>query len=105
MRSASARIAAIFLLVLGSLAGSCRAASADDPPKPAKKDGQLGLLINDPRASQGYTLLAPANSMNTYLIDTEGRIAVAHYGAHIDDHIPLAIITQWLRTLPNVTSS
>lgn len=33
-----------------------------------------------------------------FLIDAEGRIALAHYGTDIDDHIPLDTITQWLRT-------
>jgi thioredoxin-dependent peroxiredoxin len=33
-----------------------------------------------------------------FLIDRQGRIAVAHYGKDIDDHIPLATIAQWLTT-------
>lgn len=40
-----------------------------------------------------------------FLIDAQGRIAVAHYGADIDDHIPLATIGQWLSTLPPTTQS
>jgi hypothetical protein len=40
-----------------------------EPPKP-----KLGLLINEPKACQGYTLLAPSNSTSTYLIDMEGRV-------------------------------
>lgn len=40
-----------------------------------------------------------------FLIDAEGRIAMAHYGADIDDHIPLATIAQWLSTLPQATRS
>ena len=74
MGSGSGRFAAILLLTLAGLASLCRAAAADGPTKPAKKDGQFGLLVNDPKASQGYTLLAPANSTNTYLIDMEGRV-------------------------------
>lgn len=31
-----------------------------------------------------------------FLIDAQGRIAVAHYGRDIDDHIPLDTIAQWL---------
>jgi Arylsulfotransferase (ASST) len=65
----SGRIATIFLLIL-----ACRAPAAGDPAKPANKDAKLGLLVNDPKASPGYTLLAPANSTNTYLIDMEGRV-------------------------------
>jgi hypothetical protein len=39
---------------------------------PAKKNG---VLINDPRAHKGYTLIAPMNSTKSYLIDMEGRVA------------------------------
>jgi Arylsulfotransferase (ASST) len=74
MGSGSGRIAAICLLILAGLASPCRAAAADDPVKPPKKDGQLGLLVSDPKASPGYTLLAPANSTSTYLIDMDGRV-------------------------------
>jgi hypothetical protein len=49
------------------------------PPKDKNKGKQpavkLGLHLNDTkRACQGYTLLAPANSTTTYLIDMEGRV-------------------------------
>jgi hypothetical protein len=33
-----------------------------------------GLSVNDPRAFQGYTLLAPMTGTKTYLIDNEGRV-------------------------------
>ncbi|MGE0498714.1 MAG: peroxiredoxin family protein [Ramlibacter sp.] len=36
-----------------------------------------------------------------FLIAPDGRIAVAHYGADIDDHIPIATITQWLKAPQN----
>ena len=39
-------------------------------PAPAK----LGLLLNDPRAYQGYTLIAPMFSKTTYLIDMQGKV-------------------------------
>ena len=32
------------------------------------------------------------------MIDTEGRIAIAHYGHDIDDHVPLDTVSEWLRT-------
>jgi hypothetical protein len=35
---------------------------------------KLGLLLNDPKACQGYTLLASGTSTNTYLIDMRGRV-------------------------------
>jgi hypothetical protein len=39
-------------------------------PTPVK----LGLSINDPRALQGYTLLAPMDSTSTYLLDMQGKV-------------------------------
>jgi peroxiredoxin len=33
-----------------------------------------------------------------FLIDAQGRVALAHYGTHIDDHVPLGTIAQWLST-------
>ncbi|MCW5648174.1 MAG: AhpC/TSA family protein [Ramlibacter sp.] len=36
-----------------------------------------------------------------FLIAPDGRIALAHYGANIDDHIPIATITQWLKAPQN----
>src|SRR5262249_2033265 len=39
-------------------------------PDPVK----LGLPINDPRAFQGYPLLAPFDSPHTYLLDMQGKV-------------------------------
>jgi hypothetical protein len=44
----------------------------DKAPKPPPV--KLGLSINDPRAFQGYTLLAPFNSTKTYLLDLQGKV-------------------------------
>lgn len=38
------------------------------------KDAKDGLTVNEPKAFQGYSLVAPMNSTSTYLIDMEGRI-------------------------------
>ena len=35
---------------------------------------KVGLLLNDSRAFQGYTLIAPMFSKTTYLIDMEGKV-------------------------------
>ena len=55
-------------------------ASPGDIPAPnqgeAKKktdSPRLGVQINDPKALQGYTLVAPLNSKKTYLIDMQGQ--------------------------------
>src|SRR5262249_53185020 len=93
MRSSTARIrrlavcfssTAAFLLAIGTLVA---AASPNDDAKPLpakdaapkkeepKADApKLGLSINDPRALQGYTLMSPFVSPNTYLVDMQGRV-------------------------------
>jgi hypothetical protein len=58
------------------------AAPPQDKGKPPKKDTspgkapavKLGLSINDPKACQGYTLLAPMMATKTYLIDMQGKV-------------------------------
>jgi hypothetical protein len=48
----------------------------DAPKKEETKPApvKLGLSINDPRALQGYTLMSPFESPNTYLLDMQGRV-------------------------------
>jgi hypothetical protein len=53
-------------------ATSNHSAARKEEPKPTSV--KLGLLINDPRAFQGYTLLAPLDSPNTYLLDMQGKV-------------------------------
>jgi hypothetical protein len=73
-------IVALSIVVSGAMAGSAQTAQPDPAkaapakarPEPSKP--RLGLLVNDPQAFQGYTLLAPTNSTNTYLIDMQGRV-------------------------------
>src|SRR5437763_1667848 len=51
--------------------GQDDAAKRDDSkPAPVK----LGLLINDPKALQGYTLISPFDSSKTFLFDMQGRV-------------------------------
>jgi hypothetical protein len=64
------------------------AANTSEAQKPQNKDEQakgsaaapksaaakVGLSINDPKAYQGYTLLAPLMSTKTYLIDMQGKV-------------------------------
>ena len=38
---------------------------------------QTALQLNDPRAFQGYSLIAPLNAKKTYLIDMQGRVVRA----------------------------
>src|SRR5262249_25314250 len=68
-------------LVLGLLLVSGLSSVEAQPPKgkgepererpPAVK---LGLALNDPKALQGYTLIAPMGSPKAYLIDMQGRV-------------------------------
>src|SRR5438874_13183724 len=49
-------------------------APKDKEPKAKEPAVKLGLSINDPKAFQGYTLLAPLKGTITYLMDMEGRV-------------------------------
>jgi Spy/CpxP family protein refolding chaperone len=76
--------------VLGASAparGGAKPPKGKDQPKPTPNQGaapkkeepkaptvKLGLSINEPRAFQGYTLLAPLESSKTYLLDMHGRV-------------------------------
>src|SRR3954471_8726766 len=56
------------------------AKSKDDAPK--KDDAKsppvkLGLLLNDPKALQGYTLISPFDSSKSFLLDMQGRVVRA----------------------------
>src|SRR6516165_2963323 len=82
------------LLVLGVLGTATSARDDAQPPRDqskaksvTKKNGRaagkqeakyiplkLGLSLNDRRAFQGYTLLAPLDSTNTYLLDMQGKV-------------------------------
>jgi hypothetical protein len=77
------------LVTLLLAVGSLTAALAQDKPKPAgfkpdatSKDepkpppAKLGLVLNEPRALQGYTLLAPMDSSTTYLVDMTGQVVM-----------------------------
>ncbi len=48
----------------------------DDKPAqtPAQPEVKLGLHLNDARAFQGYTLLAPMGETKAYLLDMEGKV-------------------------------
>lgn len=51
-------------------------ATAQQPPDgpPKAPEVKLGLLVNEPKAFQGYTLIASSFSKDTYLIDMQGRV-------------------------------
>src|SRR5260370_29586569 len=51
-----------------------KAQDAAEKARPEPSRPKLGLLLNEANAYQGYTLLAPTNSTQTYLIDMQGRV-------------------------------
>lgn len=73
-RGAVARIALTMTFALAvMLLGVALDSAAQDKAKDKGKT-KTGLLVNEPGACKGYTLIAPAFSNNTYLVDMEGRI-------------------------------
>src|SRR5712692_7552198 len=76
------RLALALALVLCTLATQVNAQEAqqgkekaDKKAEPAKPPApKLGLSVNDPRAFQGYSLIAPLTGTTTYLLDMEGRV-------------------------------
>src|SRR5262245_4377432 len=63
-------IAAFAVLALAATPVSAQGANQKDGQ--AGK-GKVGLILNDPRAFQGYTLFSPGRQKNTFLIDMQGR--------------------------------
>jgi Arylsulfotransferase (ASST) len=46
---------------------------ANDAPS-ARRAPKVGVLVDEPSAYQGYTLVAPTQSTKTYLVDMRGRV-------------------------------
>jgi hypothetical protein len=67
MRPSEAAVLALLALGVATVGGAAPDKAAPDAPK-------RGLILNDPRALQGYTLLAPIQSTKTYLLDMQGRV-------------------------------
>ena len=49
-------------------------AAPQDKAKTESAKPKTGLILNDPRAYQGYTLLAPIMSKMVYMLDMQGRV-------------------------------
>ncbi len=86
-RSVAAFLVLGTLVALASAYDDAKTPNVPDKSKSAKsKDGvakkeapkssppKVGLLLNDPKAFQGFTLLAPMTSTDTYLLDMEGKV-------------------------------
>src|SRR5437870_4093221 len=71
------RAAALPCLMLALVALGCGRSQNGATPEGTHASQHLpvkrGLSINDPKAFQGYTLLAPVKSRRTFLIDMQGR--------------------------------
>jgi hypothetical protein len=68
------KIAAPFLWLFASLVVQAQDTSKASPEKAKTAPPKRGLQINDSRALQGYTVLAPMMSNKTYLLDMTGRV-------------------------------
>jgi hypothetical protein len=66
----------VLAITLGAIAalGTGEAAAQQDKPKTEPAKPNVGLIVNDKGAYQGYTLLAPISSRTIYLLDMEGRV-------------------------------
>src|SRR5262245_24176458 len=80
VRTAAVLVALGVLTTPASPQDDAKSKQATTKDGAAKKDQtkaapvKLGLHVNDPRAFQGYTLLAPFDSPNTYLLDMQGKV-------------------------------
>ena len=65
------------VIARSAMAGPLVAQEGTAPEKAkagAPPGAKLGLILNDPKAFRGYTVLNPMNKKTTYLIDMEGRV-------------------------------
>lgn len=73
------------VLLFASVVGTFATIGAAEPPAPrpdgggpgapaAQNPAKAGVVLSNPAAYAGYTLVFPLNSTNTYLIDMQGRI-------------------------------
>src|SRR5437762_2458584 len=67
------------MLAAGAGAGALQDKSDKVAPGPAP--AKLGLILNDARAFQGYTLFSPLNSKTAYLMDMAGKVVRSWEGA------------------------
>src|SRR5262249_18478183 len=63
-------------LMAGGFLGCQRdpGATPDDVRPSNEPDVKLGLVVNEPKAYEGYTLVAPVKSKKTFLLDMQGRV-------------------------------
>jgi hypothetical protein len=66
--------AAVTLTILLMLMALTQSFGDEPSQQPVPKTKQLGVVLNEPGAFQGYTLVFPRQSKKTYLIDMQGRI-------------------------------
>jgi Arylsulfotransferase (ASST) len=69
-----AGVAAPLLVALLALAWAPQGQAQPRRDPPARPTRKVGLMTNKSGACTGYTLIAPMNSRDTYLIDLEGRV-------------------------------
>jgi hypothetical protein len=75
LQAPPAKAVILGLWMLAALAAQVEAGAPQDRAQPSKQSTpKLWLLLNEPKAFQGYTLVAPLVSTKTYLIDMRGRV-------------------------------
>jgi hypothetical protein len=68
------RLAAVLAVLLAVLTPGLAAAQGSKEKEGGQPARKAGVTLNDPKACQGYTLLAPLGSTKPYLIDMQSRI-------------------------------
>src|SRR5262249_20684152 len=58
----------------GAVASPADPAVPQDDATPKPPAAETGVVVNEPRAFPGYTLVFPLQSTSTYLIDLRGRV-------------------------------
>ncbi len=68
------RVAAFSLTALFAASLPLAAQSPPAAVPAARTPSKVGVMVNEPSAYQGYTLVAPLQSKMTYLVDMQGRV-------------------------------
>ena len=77
------------VIARSAMAGPLVAQEGTAPEKAkagAPPSAKLGLILNDPKAFRGYTVLNPMNKKTAYLIDLEGRVVTIWESEHNSMH-------------------
>src|SRR5436190_1746538 len=74
-------VLALAALLLACAFGGSELAPAQDKGGPAAP--KVGVVVNEAKAFQGYTLVFPTTSKKTYLVDMKGKVIQTWEGADV----------------------